>query len=143
MTAKRIKVWLEDTRDRVEIERLSGEGWVVCRHICVWRPPMDVYENDEGLVVRVEVAGMQAEDFSVLLEKRSLVVAGTRVDPAPKRTYHQMEVRFGEFRTEVSLPWPAEPEGVEAFYENGFMEVHIPRPLSKHVTVVEREPEED
>ena len=143
MTGKRINMWFHQTRDYVEVERLSGGGWIVCRHICVWQPPMDVFENEDGLVVRVEVAGMQAEDFSIALEGRTLIVAGTRVDSAPKRTYHQMEIRFGEFRAEVLVPWPAESEDVEAVYENGFLEVHLPRPAAKRVPVVAAEAEED
>jgi len=143
MTVKRIGAWLQKSREYVKVERLSGEGWVACRHVCVWRPPTDVYENEDGLVVRVEVAGMRTEDFSISLEGRTLVVAGKRVDPAPKRMYHQMEVRFGEFRAEVYLPWPVDAEDVEARYEDGFLQMYLPRPQSWRVPVVEVEPEED
>jgi HSP20 family protein len=143
MTVKHISAWLEAARNHVEVERLSGEGWVVCRHICAWRPPTDVYENGDGLVVRVEVAGMRSEDFTISLAERTLVVAGTRVDPAPKQTYHQMEIRFGEFRAEVHLPWHVEPEDVEACYQEGFLTVHLPRPTSQRVPVVERGTQED
>ena len=143
MAAKRMNAWLEKTRNYVQVERLSGEAWVVCRHICVWRPPTDVYENDDGVVVRVEVAGMRSEDLEISLAGHTLVIAGTRADPAPKRTYHQMEIRFGEFRAEVGLPWQAEPEDVGATYEDGFLEVYLPRPRSRRMPITEAEPEED
>lgn len=143
MKVKRISAWLQKTRDYVEIERLSGDGWMTCRRVCVWRPPTDVYEDKDGLVVRVEVAGMRTDDFSISLEGRTLVIAGARTDPAPKRMYHQMEIRFGEFRAEVYLPWPMDAEDVEARYEDGFLEVRLPRPQSWRTPVVEVEPEED
>lgn len=85
---------------------------------------------------------MRSEDLSISLAGHTLVVAGTRADPAPKRTYHQMEIRFGEFRAEVGLPWQVEPEDVEATYEDGFLEVYLPRPRSRRVPVTEAEPEE-
>ncbi len=144
MTVKRTGAWVEKTRNDVGVERLSGEGWIVCRHTCAWQPLTDVYEDDDGVVViRVEVAGMRSEDFSISLAGRTLVVAGTRIDPAPKRTYHQMEIHFGEFRAEVYLPWSVESEDVEASYEEGFLTVRFPRPGSQHVPVVESEREED
>ncbi len=123
--------------------RLLGEGWVVCRHTCAWQPPTDVYEDDEGLVVQVEVAGMRSGDFSISLAGQTLVIAGTRTDSASKQTYHQMEIRFGEFRAEVYLPWPVEPEDVEASYEEGFLKVHLPRLRAQRVPVVEAGREED
>ena len=143
MPVKRINVWLQETNEYVTGQRLSGGGWVASRHGCVWRPPTDVYENEDGLVVRVEIAGMRSEGFLISLTGRRLVVAGTRVDPAPKRTYHQMEIRFGEFRAEVDLPWQVQPEDVEATYEEGFLEMQIPRPGLQRVPVVQVESEED
>lgn len=135
--------WMEKARNVVGDERLLGEGWIACRHTCAWQPLTDVYEDDDGIVVRVEVAGMRSEDFSISLAGRTLVVAGTRVDPAPKRTYHQMEIRFGKFRAEVYLPWTVELDDVEASYEEGFLTVCLPRPGSQRVPVVEVEQEED
>lgn len=126
-------------RNHVEVERLLGTGWIVCWHTYAWRPPIDVYENDDGIVVRVEVAGMRSEDFSISLTGRTLVIAGTRVDSAPKRTYHQMEIHFGEFRAEVYLPWLVEPEDVEASYEEGFLKMCLPRSQSQCRPVIEAE----
>jgi HSP20 family protein len=104
---------------------------------------MDIYEDDDGVVIRVEVAGMRSEDFSISLADRMLVVAGTRVDPAPKLTYHQMEICFGEFRAEVYLPWHIEPEDVGASYEEGFLTVRLPCPEARRVPVIEADQEED
>jgi len=124
-----------------DIKRLLGERWIVCRHICAWQPPTDIYEDDDGVVVRIEAAGMRSEDFSISLTRRKLVVAGVRTDSASKQTYHQMEIRFGEFRAEVYLPWPVELDDVEASYEEGFLTVRLLRPGLRRVPVVEAEQE--
>ena len=108
---------------------------MVCRQTCAWQPPTDVYETDDGIVVRVEVAGMRSENFSITLAGRKLIIAGTGVDPAPKRTYHQMEIHFGEFRVEVDLLWQVTPDEIEASYEEGFLAVSFSRPKSQCVSV--------
>jgi HSP20 family protein len=153
MTVKRRGAWIEKTQgvnvNGAVVERLLGSRWVVCQHTCAWRPPTDVYDDDDGVVVRVEVAGMRSEEFSISLigtgtgAGRKLVVAGTRVDSAPKQMYHQMEISFGEFRAEIDLPWSLEPEDVEAGYEEGFLIVRLPRPRPRRVPVATAEPEED
>jgi HSP20 family protein len=91
-----------------------------------WRPPTDVFDTEDTIVVQVEVAGMVESDFSIMLDGRYLYIRGVRIDTAEKRAYHQMEVPFGEFVTEVELPHPVEPNNIEAFYKNGFLKVILP-----------------
>jgi len=127
MVVKKRIVQARGVQGRHEVQRLLREGWIVFRHVRPWEPPTDVYENDRGLVVQMEIAGMREEDFSISLGERLLVIAGVRRDPEPKRTYHQMEIPYGEFRAEVYLPWAVDAEQVEAIYENGFLRVILPR----------------
>jgi len=91
-----------------------------------WRPQTDVFDIEDTIVVRVEVAGMVESDFSIMLDGRYLYIRGMRVDTAEKRAYHQMEVPFGEFVSEVELPHPVEPNNIEAFYDNGFLRIVLP-----------------
>ena len=127
MTAKRLGAWLDVTSQQVEIERTFGEGWIMCRHTCAWQPPTDVYEDDTGLVVRIEVAGLREQDFAITLTGNRLVVTGTRVDSEPKRTYHQMEIPFGDFRAEIHTSWEPTPENVRIGYEQGFLTIRLLR----------------
>jgi HSP20 family protein len=136
MCAKRRIVRAEWLEGNPEAWRLLREGWVVFRHARAWEPPTDVYENEVGLVVQVEIAGMEEEDFSVAVGERALIIEGTRRDPEPKRAYHQMEIRYGEFRAEVYLPWSVAPDAIEAVYEAGFLRVLLPRPPRCRVSVV-------
>jgi HSP20 family protein len=123
--------------DRLYQEMLAPGRWVVVRHTHAWRPPTDVYETDEHVVVRVEVAGMKETDFSVSLVDRLLVITGVRQDPSPKVAYHQMEIRYGEFRTEIYLHWTVEQEDIKATYTEGFLQVMLPKATARRVRIVE------
>jgi HSP20 family protein len=92
-----------------------------------WRPPTDVYETVDALVVKVEIAGMNDEDFRVTYSDRILSVTGTRHDFDAKLGYHQMEVAYGEFRTEVELHTAVDANEIQAIYQNGFLVVTLPK----------------
>lgn len=117
-------------------QRWLNEGWCTYRRAPVWEPPTDVYENEEGLVVQIELAGLNERDVQITLSERLLVVSGVRRDPESKQAYHQMEIRYGEFRTEVYLPWVVDADQVGAEYENGFLRILLPRPPRRRLTVL-------
>ena len=93
----------------------------------MWRPPTDVYETENSIVVRVEIAGMDEADFTIILDERYLMIRGVRAEQAERRAFHQMEIRFGEFGTEIELPYPVAVNKVEAFYGMGFLRVVLPK----------------
>lgn len=97
-----------------------------------WRPPTDVYETDRHVVVKVEIAGMKADDFTISFTDRVLVISGQRHDPVGKISYQNMEIPYGEFRTEVRIGWPLEQNEIEATYENGFLYVRLPKYSREH-----------
>ncbi|MCS6994729.1 MAG: Hsp20/alpha crystallin family protein [Anaerolineales bacterium] len=106
---------------------LETLGWQVRIQPHVWSPPTDLFENEQHYIVRVEVAGMRRNDFSVVLQNNLLTISGTRPDTPERRAYHQMEVRFGEFSTTVALPGPVEAQKASAEYEDGFLTVTLPK----------------
>ncbi|MEP7357770.1 MAG: Hsp20/alpha crystallin family protein [Anaerolineales bacterium] len=94
----------------------------------VWVPPTDVYETEDNLVILAEIAGVLPTDFSVSLHERRLTICGTRSDRGPaRRAYHQLEVHFGEFRTELDLPVAVEAGRADAQYSDGFLRVVLPK----------------
>jgi HSP20 family protein len=126
--------------DRMYQDMITPARWVVMRHTHTWRPPTDVYEVDDAIVVRVEVAGMRQADFNIELHGRLLVISGTRQDPSPKVAYHQMEIRYGEFRVEVYLHWAVDQDGIAAQYVDGFLQVRLPRAQARKLRPVETGP---
>lgn len=120
------------------IERLSPE--MMHLHMTLrphaWRPPTDVYETEEAVVVRVEIAGMAEADFVIVLDGHSLSIRGLRPDVSERRrAYYQMEIRFGEFSVEVELPAPVDVDNVEAIYQNGFLKVLLPKSHPKQIHI--------
>lgn len=117
-----------------EMERLFTDMWgrrasgVFCSHEA-WRPPTDVYETPEGLVVKMELAGMQDQEIEVVLNEKTLVVSGLRPDdhPPERISYYQMGVNYGPFCVQVFLPWPVQEDAVSAAYEDGFLMIRLPR----------------
>ncbi len=109
----------------------------VALHPRSWRPPTDVYETEDAMVVRVEIAGMKEEDFTISLEDRLLLVRGIRPDTPERRAYHQMEIPFGDFSTEVELPYPVAAGEIEAIYRDGFLRIVLPKARPHQVQVEE------
>ena len=98
----------------------------------VWRPPTDVYETDDAVIVKIEVAGMNPDDFAISFVDRRLKVCGTRQDVEAKLSYHCLEIPYGEFRTEVVLPGAYVVSQIEARYENGFLYITLPKSKAQH-----------
>jgi len=92
-----------------------------------WQPPTDVYETAGTYVIKVEIAGMKDDDFHITFADRILSITGTRHDFDAKLGYHQMEVAYGEFRTEVELCESVDADSIQAVYQNGFLVVTVPK----------------
>ncbi len=103
----------------------------------IWRPATDVYETGDSIVVKVEISGMQEDDFSISLTGSQLTVRGNRPDIQERRAYHQMEIFFGEFATEVELPGPVVSDQVAAEYITGFLRLVFPKDQPKKISVTE------
>jgi len=101
----------------------------------IWRPPTDVFETDEAVIVRSEIAGMAEAEFSIVLDGRYLVVRGVRPDVTERRSFHQMEIMFGDFVVEVELPCPVDSEDAQAIYQNGFLRIALPKTRPKQILI--------
>jgi HSP20 family protein len=104
-----------------------------------FRPAADFYETNQGLVLRLELAGMAAEDLSISLCGPELVVQGERQPLSPQgiRRFIRLEIAFGSFERRFTLPIPVDPVGVEARYLDGILEVYLPRkrPQTRQIPV--------
>lgn len=97
-----------------------------------WNPNTDVYECPDGLVIRLEVAGVQADSVEVQLEEQSLIVRGIRRGPSGDQTkagvrYRQMEIEYGGFERVIPLPFGVDGEKARATVQGGFLEIRLPR----------------
>ena len=124
---------------RVEPQKFNQDTqhWRIATRPHVWRPPTDVYETEDAIIVRVEIAGMREGDFSVNLVDRSLFISGNRQDVQERRSYHQMEIPFGEFSTEIDLLVPIVSDQIEAVYRDGFLRVILPKARPHQIKIGE------
>ncbi len=106
-----------------------------------FRPAADFFETSQGLVLRLEVAGVAKEDLSLTLAGQELVIKGRRLPPAPEgiTRFLHVEIGFGAFERGFQLPIPIDPQGVRATYQDGILEIHLPRqkPETRRIKVKE------
>jgi HSP20 family protein len=114
---------------------LRSSGWRLKKRSTHWRPPTDVYETEEEFVIVVEIAGMRGLDISATYDKGLLSVCGTRSDKGGLKAYHQMEIAYGEFASEVHLPSSIDTENIEATYSDGFLRVVMPKMEAKNISI--------
>jgi HSP20 family protein len=125
-----------------EGSQAGGRSWPVENYV-VWRgsnrrfsPPTDVIELPDRLVVIVEIAGMRAGGFNVVLLEGRIVITGRRERSSHEHAaFHQVEIGYGEFRIEVGLPWSIDRDQVSASYRDGFLQVELPRRAQVQIRV--------
>lgn len=122
--------------DRHSFFSSPGSSWSLSSRSHIWRPPTDVYENEERFVVRIEIAGMHESDFQINIDENVLSISGVRNDPADERkAYHQMEIHYGEFLTEFLFTAPIDIDRVSAEYHNGLLFVYVPKAQPKQIMI--------
>lgn len=94
-----------------------------------WMLPMDVIETEDALKLRASLPGIEPKDISVQIEDNKLTVSGQRrfEDKVEKDKYVWIEQQYGTFSRTVALPKTADTEKIEARYENGVLELHVPK----------------
>ncbi|HHH81423.1 MAG TPA: Hsp20/alpha crystallin family protein [Chloroflexi bacterium] len=112
-------------------------SWSLQRRSHAWRPPTDVLETESAIMVIVEVAGMRGEDFSITFDRQILTVRGHRADANPRAAYHQMEIDYGDFLTEIRIPFRIDADHIEATYHDGFLRVILPKASPKTIPIQE------
>ena len=105
-----------------------------------WRPPVDIFETDDGLVLKVELPGIGKDDISVEIKDNVLILKGERlIDPEIKdEHYYRQERAFGKFHRSFSLQQSIKPNLIKATFKDGILTIEIPRPEEekpKQVTV--------
>lgn len=107
-----------------------------------WQPLADIYETAEAWVIKLELAGVGKEDFSLFANKGILTVRGTRRDEfeGKWRTYHQAEINYNEFERSFPLPQGTDEGAIKALYKDGLLIITIGKrppssPERKKITI--------
>jgi HSP20 family protein len=109
------------------VGRGSGEegGWTAG----AWTPPVEIYDTDDALMVRVELPGVAKEDVHVEVHENTLSLHGERKpDPSVKEgQHHRQERAYGPFQRTFRLPVQVDTEKVQATYRDGLLELKLPK----------------
>src|SRR6201992_2204107 len=88
-------------------------------------PPVDVYEDEQNLVLKLEIPGLNDEDINVSVENNTLTVQGERKFEKEEKeeNFHRIERRYGTFYRAFTLPSTVDTEHVQANYQNGILKL--------------------
>ena len=95
----------------------------------VWAPALDISERKDAYVVTVELPWVSADDLDITLEDGLLTIQGERqfTSESAEQQYHRVERRYGSFRRSITLPSQVQADAIEASFENGVLEVVVPK----------------
>ncbi len=117
------------------VTRSTGQGSSKAH----WVPNTDVYSTDNGLVVKVELAGMRNDNLEITVVGNRLRISGNRPDGcrAPKCSFLVMEINYGPFESMLELPPGYDLSQAKATYLNGFLRIDVPlaQPQTKSTKV--------
>jgi HSP20 family protein len=95
-----------------------------------WVPAMDLVETEDHLVLRADLPGLSHEDVEIEIKDGVLTVSGERRADHEEKSegYFRVERSFGRFSRSLTLPKGVEADSVAAEFEDGVLEVRIPKP---------------
>lgn len=104
-----------------------------------WVPAMDLFETEDSFILRADLPGMKESNVKVEIEDNVLTVSGERKSEHEERNngYYRLERGFGSFARSLTLPKGINPEGVQASFDSGVLEVRIPKPEERKPKRVE------
>jgi HSP20 family protein len=94
-----------------------------------WAPAIDIIEKDDKFIVKAELPGMKEEDIDVSVTGDTLTIKGERTieSEAKEDEFYLCERSYGSFMRSMKLPSMVDAEKIAATYENGVLEVSLPK----------------
>jgi HSP20 family protein len=107
-----------------EFERGQGETGAVT---AAFVPPVDIYEDEHKIVLKLEVPGLTEKDLDIQLENQVLTVKGERKfeKEEKEQNFHRIERRYGSFYRSFTIPNTVDPESVKAGYDAGVLKIEL------------------
>ncbi len=120
--------WREMTRAQEEMGRLLEDRFRASESLG-WTPATDIYEDEEGLTLKFDLAGVEPKDVDIRFENGVLTIKGDRKleKDDKKENYHRVELSYGAFNRSFSLPPTVDADKIEAESKLGVLVVHLPK----------------
>ncbi len=113
----------ELSRLQNDLHRVRGEARLG------FNPAVDIFEEEDAIVLSAELPGMKAEDVHVHVENQVLTLSGERKleREEQKEGYHRVERSYGTFTRSFTLPKHVDAENIEAKLEDGVLRLRLPK----------------
>jgi HSP20 family protein len=94
-----------------------------------WSPLVDVFEDQDGITLKVELPEVEAKDVDIQLEGNTLTLSGERkLEKSEQREgYHRIERTYGSFSRSFTLPEQVDSEHIAAESKDGVLRIHLPK----------------
>jgi len=94
-----------------------------------WIPAVDVAEENDAYVVKVELPGVNKDDVKITLESNILTIRGEKKteNEVKDKNYHRTERSYGSFQRSFTLPTTVRNDKVDAVYKDGILTVSLPK----------------
>ena len=114
-----------------ESETLSAGNFV---------PAVDVYEDSQKVMLKLEVPGIRPDDLDIRVEGRTLTVRGERKFESEEKeeNFHRIERRYGSFTRSFTLPATVDTDSIDAQSADGVLTISLakkPEAKPKQITV--------
>jgi HSP20 family protein len=111
-----------------------GQGEADALTTASFVPPVDIYEDEHKVVLKLEVPGMKQDDFDIQVENNTLTIRGERKFEKEEKeeNFHRIERRYGSFFRSFTVPNTVNTENVHASYDAGVLRIELEkRPEAK------------
>jgi HSP20 family protein len=116
-----------------ELMRSTGNG----NRVTGFTPLVDVHETDDDYLVKVDLPGVKADDVNIEVNENVLSISGSRVSDESGQA-QLAERPYGSFVRTLTLPQGVDSDSIQAAYQDGVLELHIPKPAEqkpKRITI--------
>src|SRR6266700_4732461 len=112
-------------RDQYRAEGGSEESLTTTN----FAPPVDVYEDEHSITLKIEVPGIDEKDIDVRIENNTLTVHGERKFEKEEKeeNFRRVERQYGSFTRSFTLPNTVDNENVSANYDKGVLKISLPK----------------
>ncbi|HEV7219991.1 MAG TPA: Hsp20/alpha crystallin family protein [Terriglobales bacterium] len=113
--------------NRLSRESYSPDGPEEALTTTSFAPPVDIYEDEHNITLKLEVPGIDEKDIDVRIESNTLTVHGERkIEKEEKEeNFRRVERQYGSFTRSFTLPSSLDPEQVSADYGNGVLKIKL------------------
>eukprot|EP00027_Filamoeba_sp_ATCC50430_P000945 CAMPEP_0168554936 /NCGR_PEP_ID=MMETSP0413-20121227/8055_1 /TAXON_ID=136452 /ORGANISM="Filamoeba nolandi, Strain NC-AS-23-1" /LENGTH=156 /DNA_ID=CAMNT_0008585729 /DNA_START=32 /DNA_END=498 /DNA_ORIENTATION=+ len=98
-----------------------------------WKPSCDIKETDKEYVLHAELPGVSKDDINIEVHEGVLTISGEKkkTKKESNEKFHRVERSYGKFVRSMTVPEELSADQIKARYENGVLEVTIPKPPKK------------